>query len=150
MRITSATEYFDYELERCYLNDGQIVFIKAPGDVSRPAIDTYTALMIDSVNNFPDPKVTYLLLNLSSANLSLTPYARTKTIELLKSVPPHRTVYAASVYANRALIMLVTLFVNAALKVISSKIIVRTFMDVEQAALWLEECRKKEKQKIEA
>lgn len=142
----SNVEHFDHGLTRTYLYERRIVMVSGAKDVSRGTVDVYARLMIDSVNNFPDPHVTYLIINLSEATLSMTPYSRHRSIDIIKSVPPERTVYTAAVYGNRLLAVMSTVLVKTTLRVFKANIIYKTFLTVPEAVIWLEKCRTKHAQ----
>lgn len=140
----SNVETFDYGTQRYYLDDRRIVVVVGGGDMRRPSVDVWAELMKESINTFPDPAYTYMMLDITHPNQGFTPYTSAKSNEIVREMHPERHLYLAIVYRDSVINSIIGVFLNR-IKLGSDRFTYRAFSDSERekAIAWLREQREK-------
>ena len=134
-------ETFDYDIERYTLHNQQISVVIATGMETREALNLSSQIVTETIRNFPETGVAYILYDASRAK-SVTPYARQKALDLLRNVEPNRDLYLAIVFANSWMSTLMSAFISQISRMVSSHIRIKLFSNYDAAAQWLMKMRK--------
>jgi|GEM_PF-2557698 hypothetical protein len=138
--VPGTEEAYPYGTQRYALDDG-IRVVVGSGDMRRHSVDEWTEVMTQTINTFPHPTHTLLLLDLTHPNQGFTPYSRIKASEIVDNIQPGRTVVIALLFRDSIINNIVMIFMNRIVMMRQSKILFKTFLRREQAVAWLREKR---------
>lgn len=138
----SDVEKFEHGMQRYYLDNRRIVVVVGGGDMRRPSVDVWAELMKESINDFPDPAYTYMMLDITHPAQGFTPYTSAKSNEILRTLHPERHLFLAIVYRDSIINSIVGVFLNR-IKLVNGNFTYRAFSDNDRdkAIGWLQEQR---------
>ncbi len=102
----NSVEYFDYGITRTWLHGKRLAIIKTEGNMSRPAIDIWADLTIQTMQHWEAGFPMLIMHDLSSKNQGLTPYGMKRNNDIRRRIPRNGPVYIAVVFKNTALVKL--------------------------------------------
>lgn len=140
--MPEGVQTYPYGTQRYFLDDAGIVVVVGSGDMRRPGVDEWAEVMTDTINTFPNPARTFMLLDLTHPDQGFTPYSRVKASEVASRIQAGRTLIIALLFDNSILNNIVAIFMNRiVMMMMQSRLLFKTFLDREQALAWLREKR---------
>lgn len=131
-------EVYNYGITRSYIGKNQIAIVRTEGDMSRHAINTWASLLILTMQEWKSERPLAIVHNLTHPNQGLTPYARERTIDLMKRRPEDMTVYSAVVLPRTFMHRIIDMFLRTPIFHQDGHEI-RIFPTEQSAIDWLEE-----------
>lgn len=86
------TRITKYGHQLLWLDDGRIALIRGAGDMSRPAIDDWAQLVLDTIRQFPPNMAVCILNDLTHPEQGFTPYAQERVKQLYHHIPTDRPI----------------------------------------------------------
>lgn len=111
-RNPQDVEVYSFGITRSMSKDGHITIIRTEGDMSRDAINTWASLLILTMQEWKSDRPLALLHDLTHPNQGLTPYARERTIDLVKRCPKGLIVYSAVVLPRTFMHRIIDMFLR--------------------------------------
>jgi hypothetical protein len=132
------SEGYNYGIARSFLNDGRIVVVKTEGDMSRNAINTWASLLVLTMQEWKSEHPLAVLHDLRHPNQGFTPFARKRTLDVVKARPKHLTVYSAILLPPTFMKRIIEMFLRTPI-FRQEGLYVQVFSDNEDALAWLRE-----------
>lgn len=134
---SNNTESYDYGITRSEIADGQIIVIRTKGDMSRNAINTWASLLILTMQDWKSNHPLGLLHDFRHPAQGLSPYARERTLDVLRHRPKTLTVYSAVLLPNTFMKRIIDMFLRTPAFHHSGHVI-KIFHNEDHATTWLQ------------
>ncbi len=111
-RNSHDAEVYKYGITRSMSKDGRVTIIRTEGDMSRDAINTWASLLILTMQEWKSERPLAVLHDLTHPNQGLTPYARERTIDIVKRRPKGLVIYSAVVLPRTFMHRIIDMFLR--------------------------------------
>jgi hypothetical protein len=131
-------ENYSYGITRSFLDGGHIVAIQTEGDMSRNAINTWASLLVLTMQEWKSERPLAVLHDLTHPNQGLTPFARERTMDVLRARPKDMEIYNAILLPPTFIYRIIEMFLRTPIFQ-QDGLYIEVFSRKEEALEWLQE-----------
>ena len=131
-----AVEHFAYGIEREWYDNPLIAYIRSQGDMTESAIDVWADVLLDTKDKWVSGQPYAVIVDLTHPNQGITPYSRSRTRDLIDSVPTDELTYVSLLLPRTFINQLFRVFLRSSIFQ-RPTLQIRIHHTLDEALLWL-------------